>query len=424
MKTEHLGLNLLTSLVIFGWIGDRLHSRQAPFLFGLAFLAGTTACFMLGSTVAVLLIARLLQGFSSAVVFTFGRALLLDRVGHERIGQAIGYTSIAMSAGLLLGPVIGGVLYQFGGYYVVFLVPIGMIVAEILLRLLIIEPEKLVHRMPYVKQAPQQNGQGGHQVGKSDGSNDTASTIEDESGNDIYHQRADEVPDANELESEPLLQVVHASRSAYVILLQSPRFMTTITSLLILSGLANGFDAILPAYSHDTLDLSISKISFLFLCIGVPMFLAPLSGWITDRVGPKWPAVGGLILLSSMIFLLRIIKADTSHSFFKLSTLLCVVGLGFSQAMPALQTEITAATKEIEDGTPGIFGQRGAYAQAYGLMNAAFACGSMVGPIYTGFVRVWLGWSAVTLSMSILAAIVLLCTIAITGGHGRLAQRG
>lgn len=50
-------------------------------------------------------------------------ALLNDFIGAEHIGKAMGYTSMALSMGLLLGPVLGGVLYEYGGYFQVFYPP-------------------------------------------------------------------------------------------------------------------------------------------------------------------------------------------------------------------------------------------------------------------------------------------------------------
>lgn len=58
--------------VLFGWLGDRIPSRRTLFIFGLVVLAGSTFCFAMGSNVPVLLIARLLEGLSTAIVCTLG----------------------------------------------------------------------------------------------------------------------------------------------------------------------------------------------------------------------------------------------------------------------------------------------------------------------------------------------------------------
>jgi MFS family permease len=64
-----------------------------------------------------------LQGFSAAVVWTVGQALLVDTVGEKEIGQTLGLVSIAMSVAILIAPLLGGVVYQKAGYYAVSFLP-------------------------------------------------------------------------------------------------------------------------------------------------------------------------------------------------------------------------------------------------------------------------------------------------------------
>ena len=78
---------------IAGIIADRLSARQTPFLAGLLALLAATLILFLGQTVAVLAVARVLQGVSAAVVWTVGLALVLDTVGPENLGKTIGSVS-------------------------------------------------------------------------------------------------------------------------------------------------------------------------------------------------------------------------------------------------------------------------------------------------------------------------------------------
>lgn len=77
-------------------------------------------------------------------MFTVGYALLFDAVGKERIGQAMGYTGVALNLGVLLGPVLGGMLYEYGGYIQVFFPAFGLIVAEVILRILVISEKSKI----------------------------------------------------------------------------------------------------------------------------------------------------------------------------------------------------------------------------------------------------------------------------------------
>jgi MFS family permease len=75
---------------IAGVLADRTSSRQMPFLLGLTALIFATLLFAVGQSLAVLTIARILQGISGAVVWTIGLALCLETVGPDRLGTVIG----------------------------------------------------------------------------------------------------------------------------------------------------------------------------------------------------------------------------------------------------------------------------------------------------------------------------------------------
>ena len=387
-------------LVFFGWLGDRLPSRRTPFILGVGVLGASTLCFALGKSLPILLIARILEGLSTAIVCTLGYTLLNNVVGTERIGQAMGYTSMALSLGLFTGPVVGGVLYEYGGYFQVFLPAFGLIVVELILRLMIVDPEKLPRCIsPDQKFAPP--------IGTSPQSNNTRALQE-----------------ASEAEAQPLLQATapRAPRHAFSVLLCSPRFLVAVTGLFILNSIGCGFDGVLVPYIKDAFGLNAMHAAALFLAIAIPMFLAPISGAITDRIGAKWPAAGGFLIAIPSLILLRLVARGTSMPFVKLAVLLFFVGLAFAFAMPPLRAEASKVVDAIERDSPGIFGPYGAYSQAYGLMNTAIAAGGLVGPLYAGFVRVWLGWGAMSLSLGLWSCITLVFVTCFTGGRAQRIQ--
>ena len=89
LLAAYAGASVLFSLPA-GIIADRLPTRQLPFLTGLTALLLATLLLFLGQNVAVLAVARILQGISAAVVWTIGLALVLDTVGPENLGKTIG----------------------------------------------------------------------------------------------------------------------------------------------------------------------------------------------------------------------------------------------------------------------------------------------------------------------------------------------
>ena len=110
LKTLELALIDIIAAVI-GYIADHVRSRQLPFVLGLAALAASTGLFALATSPAVLVIARACQGLSAATVWVVGLAMLVDNISPDRMGEAMGNTSIGMTLGSLLGPMIGGITY-------------------------------------------------------------------------------------------------------------------------------------------------------------------------------------------------------------------------------------------------------------------------------------------------------------------------
>lgn len=109
------------SAALVAYFADRGKSRQGPYLWGLITLAASTVAFSLGQSKWVLLVGRFVQGGSSAVVHTVGVAILADSVGQEGVGPAMGLIGMSIALGVLIGPVIGGLLYHKYGYLAVFI---------------------------------------------------------------------------------------------------------------------------------------------------------------------------------------------------------------------------------------------------------------------------------------------------------------
>jgi len=129
---------LFVGSAIAGFYADHSSSRRWPLLLGLVALCASTLLLCLGKTIALLVVGRLLQGFSAAVVWSVGLALLVDTAGND-IGYLMGYVNIAMSVGLLISPVIGGAVYEAAGYYAVYYIAFAIIACDIALRLALIE---------------------------------------------------------------------------------------------------------------------------------------------------------------------------------------------------------------------------------------------------------------------------------------------
>ena len=106
---------------VSGTVIDRM-GYDRPMMFGLGVIFLSTAIFAFGESYAVLFIARSMQGVGSAFADTSGLAMIADRYKEETARtKAQGIALAFISFGSLFAPPFGGILYEFAGKCLPFL---------------------------------------------------------------------------------------------------------------------------------------------------------------------------------------------------------------------------------------------------------------------------------------------------------------
>ena len=98
-----------------------------------------TVLLSVGSSIAVLVVGRVLQGISSAFTWTAGITLAVESVKEEEVGKTMGICSLGMNLALLVAPIVGGLLFDQGGYHAVFALAFGLLAIDVIWRLAVIE---------------------------------------------------------------------------------------------------------------------------------------------------------------------------------------------------------------------------------------------------------------------------------------------
>jgi len=122
---------ILTSAIFllpFGRLGDII-GRKKIFTIGIVLFTISTFLIVFSQSIMSLIILRIFQGFSSAMIFGTSMAILTSVFQPGERGRAIGINITATYLGLSLGPVIGGLLTHYFGWRSIFafLVPFGII---------------------------------------------------------------------------------------------------------------------------------------------------------------------------------------------------------------------------------------------------------------------------------------------------------
>jgi MFS transporter, DHA1 family, solute carrier family 18 (vesicular amine transporter), member 1/2 len=107
-------VGVLVATPLFGYLGDRIGCRR-PLIYGVMLSAAALALFCFAPNFFLLLLGRVLQGAAAAATWTAGLALIAEHYPERRV-EMMGYALMGSTAGSLLGPLIGGSLYEIGGY--------------------------------------------------------------------------------------------------------------------------------------------------------------------------------------------------------------------------------------------------------------------------------------------------------------------
>ena len=121
-------------LLPFGRLAD-LFGRKRIFLIGMTALAASSLACALAQSLIALVIFRILQGVSSAMIFSTAMAILTSVVPPQSRGRALGINSAATYVGLSCGPVLGGLICRVftwrGVFYVNLLLSVVIIVVTL-----------------------------------------------------------------------------------------------------------------------------------------------------------------------------------------------------------------------------------------------------------------------------------------------------
>jgi len=108
------GITLLASSIPMGAVSDRI-GRRWPMVGGLAALAASTLLFAFATSLPWLFAARLVQGAADAVTWVVGFALIADLYAVEERGRMTGFVMSGTMVAVMVGPTLGGWLYEVGG---------------------------------------------------------------------------------------------------------------------------------------------------------------------------------------------------------------------------------------------------------------------------------------------------------------------
>lgn len=294
------GASFLSSPPI-GILADRTASRKLLYMFGIGCLFLGTGLLWAGQAIWVLILARVVQAISGSVVYIVGLSLLVDTIGSNNLGMALGTIFSIVEISQLIAPVIGGSLYAVGGEASVFGLTFGILALDFLMRLLLID-RKTAAKFQVAPTIPSE--------GLSEPS--LAVTSEPEPSLEVLNQP---VPS----ETTPLVastcsaEWIIAYPPAWIktfpmgYCIRNPRMIAALATTFAQGSLISMFEATMTIEAQELFDVNSLKAGLLFIPLVLPSLVTgPFSGRMMDKFGPKPTAVAGFLWVSIALLLFRI----------------------------------------------------------------------------------------------------------------------
>jgi EmrB/QacA subfamily drug resistance transporter len=308
---------ITSSLVLWGRAADLWGSRRVYLGGLLTFVLGSALCGAAPSAVA-LAVCRGLQGLGAAMLLASGQALLAEVFPEGQRGRALASMHMAVALGFLLGPSVGGVLVETLGWRWVFAVnvPIGLLATAVASRVLPTRPRSQPQGCDLTGAAVLVAGLVLTLVALTrvqQGAFASASLLLLLGGGILAV-----FPLVEQRVAYPMVALDLFRRRAF-----TAGLLATFFNFIAMAS--NMF--LMPFFLQTQLRLRPSRAGLLMMAVPLTiLWAAPVGGKFSDRLGPRLPATGGLLLVTATVLLMALLSAGTSA--LTMGVVLGVYGLG------------------------------------------------------------------------------------------------
>ncbi|AIQ70117.1 MDR family MFS transporter [Paenibacillus graminis] len=315
------GYTLALSVVVplAGWSSDRFTAKRAFLLSITLFTAGSVLCAVAQSP-AQLIVFRIIQGLGGGMVFPIGMALSFKIAPPDKRGSIMGLLGLPMLVAPLLGPVLSGWLIEYVNWHWIFLInlPIGIIALMLGMKYLPDSEKKANTKLDIRGLLLSPAAFAGlvfaiHRGG-SEGWGDTYTII----------------ALIGSLTALVLFIIIELSQQNALLELRSFRSFD-FTKGIVLSWVNQialfGSILLIPLFLQQVRGFSSFESGLLIIPQAVMSFIAMIiGGKLFDKIGARPVVFSGLVILSTALYLLSGLQADTSV--YVMMSYFAILGLG------------------------------------------------------------------------------------------------
>ncbi|RDK38105.1 MFS general substrate transporter [Aspergillus phoenicis ATCC 13157] len=358
---------------------DTISNQKIPLYLALVLCLAGTALFAITTTSWVLYLGRILQAVAGSAAWLACTTMLTELAGSAGAGAMLGLSMSSATLGTVSGPMLGGVLLGWFGYWPAWSLPMVLLILDMIARFVLIQPD---HHLL-----------------------DSPSLIRHAERSKLFHEREETVTETSPfLPQSPSFGSDTAAeeksdnaaatnyRNYYTVMLQDAGMWAGVLNTMSQAALRAAFNATLPVYLRDTFNWGSSSVGAIFFALQVPIIVfSPLIGHLRDRVGTRYPTAVGWALLCPLMCYLGIPGRDISQASGsrigeEVAFIACICGIGL--VMPSVQGagsfHMRFLLEEVEKDAPTMFGPNGGRARCFALVSISFNIGLMLGPFVIG----------------------------------------
>lgn len=359
-------LSLASLILIFGKIADMI-GRRWLYIIGFALFSLSSLLCGLAPSLFMLIVFRVLQGIGASLLQANSVSIITSTTPKKDLGKAIGFQASAQGIGLSLGPVVGGMILSFISWKWLFFINLPVGVFGTILGIIFLPKDSKeisgtkfdymgafflipsLISIIYILNMGLKQGWTSHLMICCYGIALVFTFL-------FFHTESKL--------SNPLVDLSLFKNSHFTF-----GNITGILSFMIMYAVL----LLTPYYLDQVKHLPIFQASFLITVIPIGMTIStPISGIMTDRLGPAVPSLLGLSMTTIGSFMLTFI--DLTGTYLIICIGLFLVGLGIGMFTPPNNSSIMGNVPKHVLGIAG------------GILNMSRTLGMGLGITLGGFI--------------------------------------
>jgi EmrB/QacA subfamily drug resistance transporter len=313
-------LTLISLMLVFGVWTDR-KGYSFGYRFGFYFfIVGSIIC-AISQTFYLLVFGRVVQAIGTAMFAAIGPGMVTTVFGAKERGKGIGMMVMMVSAGFMVGPPLGGFLLGFFPWQSIFIIniPIGFAGMYMTYRYFKYIPIPETKRPLRINSAVTMSlAMFLLTIGLT--------FINDYELNDpriwgTFFIAIVSLMLFFKFERNPSTAIIGLD------IFKNRQFTSSLTAMLFMFISNAGILILVPFYLENIMSYQPSQVGLFLIIYPIMMFIfAPLSGWLSDKIGYRILTVSGILILMFGYYMFTQLEIDSSALFIILC--LVVVGMG------------------------------------------------------------------------------------------------